>query len=367
MDRPLAERLEYLSSLRTQLSQLHGAMAAQRPNPSRLEAREIQRGVNELRQDLAGLRASSDARSRALHTLQSNQDAVDRLADAVVDAARSVSASIERSNQEALSLARASREQGERLLRLRERHGVPAPLELPPATSAERAEQVEAARARMRRRGVGTLDANLYSAATQGGRTPMFERLQTLQTQGAFIASRNPTPPAPVPAGLPEALLATLRARTLNAAVRSDPCSICLEVMCRGDSVLQLGCAHLFHASCVLLWLGRSASCPLCKEPVVLPLRRAQLLAEHAASTSNAPPPATAPSADGSLTGLPRSSPRCDGGRSTSAGSHPLTGPSAAAVASGGGSRFARGGAAGPPLRRRPPVGSAMATAGRFG
>ena len=362
MDRPLAERLEYLSSLRTQLSQLHGAMAAQRPNPSRLEAHEIQRGAREIRQDLAGLRASSDARSRALRTLQTNQDAVDRLADAVVDAARSVSASIERSNQEALELSRASREQGERLLRLRERHGLPAPVELLPSTSIERAEQVDAARARMRRRGVGTLDANLYSASTQGGRTPMFERLQTLQDRGVFIASQNPMPPVPVPAGLPESLMATLRARTLGAAVRSDPCSICLEVMCRGDSVLQLGCDHLFHASCLLKWLGRSASCPLCKEPVVLPLRRSQLLAEYAASSSSAPP-ATPPSAVGSLTGLPRSSPRGNGGRSINAGSRPLTGSSAAAAPSGGGSRFAHGGAGLPPRRRAPPAG----TAGRFG
>jgi len=364
MDRPLAERLEYLSSLRTQLSQLHGAMAAHRPHPSRLEAREIQRGAREIRQDLAGLRASSDARSRALRTMQTNQDAVDRLADAVVDVARSVSASIERSNQEALELSRASREQGERLLRLRERHGLPAPVELLPSTSIERAEQVDAARARMRRRGVGTLDANLYSASTQGGRTPMFERLQTLQDRGVFIASQNPMPPVPVPAGLPESLMATLRARTLGAAVRSDPCSICLEAMCRGDSVLQLGCDHLFHASCLLKWLGRSASCPLCKEPVVLPLRRSQLLAEYAASSSSAPP-ATPPSAVGSLTDLPRSSPRGNSGRSISAGSRPLTGSSAAAAPSGGGSRFAHGGAGLPPRRRAPPAPAG--TAGRFG
>ena len=47
-----------------------------------------------------------------------------------------------------------------------------------------------------------------------------------------------------------------------------DGCSICLEPMLRGETVLPLGCAHVFHAECLLSWLSRSASCPLCKAAV---------------------------------------------------------------------------------------------------
>ena len=76
-------------------------------------------------------------------------------------------------------------------------------------------------------------------------------------------------------------------------APRSDPCSICLETMCRGESVLQLACDHHFHFRCISAWLGRSASCPMCKAAVVLPLgaggarvhahtRRPKIDADHA-------------------------------------------------------------------------------------
>ena len=32
--------------------------------------------------------------------------------------------------------------------------------------------------------------------------------------------------------------------------------------------MLQLACQHTFHAECVLQWLARSGSCPLCKDAV---------------------------------------------------------------------------------------------------
>eukprot|EP00908_Phaeocystis_cordata_P010728 Transcript_21583.p2 GENE.Transcript_21583~~Transcript_21583.p2 ORF type:complete len:346 (-),score=93.48 Transcript_21583:168-1205(-) len=288
----LADRLEHLASLRVQLRQLHGALASQQPRRSATtttaEDRLVACGASELRSELAGLSRSLDARRATLQALQSNQESVDQLANAVVDAARSVSASIERRNEETLALSRASREQGERLLRMRAHHGLRQPTVPPtlPPTAAERAEQLEAARERMRRRGVATLDATLYSAGSTGGRTPMFARLQRLSEAGAFLSSQDPTPPVPpLPAALPEAMLHSLRPRRLDAPVKEDPCSICLSTMCRGDEVLRLACEHTFHARCLLPWLERSACCPLCKGAVTLPLARARLLASVAAAS----------------------------------------------------------------------------------
>jgi len=48
-------------------------------------------------------------------------------------------------------------------------------------------------------------------------------------------------------------------------------CPICLTSICCGESVRQLtGCKHVFHRSCVDLWLLRSADCPMCKQRVVV-------------------------------------------------------------------------------------------------
>lgn len=55
-----------------------------------------------------------------------------------------------------------------------------------------------------------------------------------------------------------------------EAGVGEDTeCSICLNTLEPGDSLRQLDtCGHLFHRSCVDLWLLRSCDCPLCKRSV---------------------------------------------------------------------------------------------------
>lgn len=47
-----------------------------------------------------------------------------------------------------------------------------------------------------------------------------------------------------------------------------EPCSICLECA-REDRVVyvQLHCRHVFHQLCLVEWIDRSNSCPLCRCP----------------------------------------------------------------------------------------------------
>jgi hypothetical protein len=46
-------------------------------------------------------------------------------------------------------------------------------------------------------------------------------------------------------------------------------CSICLEAFQEDESMRELAeCQHVFHRSCVDLWLLRSSDCPLCKTKV---------------------------------------------------------------------------------------------------
>jgi len=53
------------------------------------------------------------------------------------------------------------------------------------------------------------------------------------------------------------------------AGAGNDDCPICLEGLQEGESVRELStCQHVFHRSCVDLWLLRSSECPLCKTKV---------------------------------------------------------------------------------------------------
>lgn len=55
-----------------------------------------------------------------------------------------------------------------------------------------------------------------------------------------------------------------------EAGVGEDTeCPICLHSLKPGDTMRQLDvCGHIFHRSCIDLWLLRSSDCPLCKRSV---------------------------------------------------------------------------------------------------
>eukprot|EP00357_Protocruzia_adherens_P035803 CAMPEP_0115008744 /NCGR_PEP_ID=MMETSP0216-20121206/22132_1 /TAXON_ID=223996 /ORGANISM="Protocruzia adherens, Strain Boccale" /LENGTH=137 /DNA_ID=CAMNT_0002376285 /DNA_START=45 /DNA_END=458 /DNA_ORIENTATION=- len=42
-------------------------------------------------------------------------------------------------------------------------------------------------------------------------------------------------------------------------------CSICYELMQRGDLVRQLPCRHVFHDQCILPWFKAHHGCPNCR------------------------------------------------------------------------------------------------------
>ncbi|EOA36716.1 hypothetical protein CARUB_v10012348mg [Capsella rubella] len=42
-------------------------------------------------------------------------------------------------------------------------------------------------------------------------------------------------------------------------------CAICLEEWCKGDVAAEMPCKHKFHSKCVEEWLGRHATCPMCR------------------------------------------------------------------------------------------------------
>lgn len=42
-------------------------------------------------------------------------------------------------------------------------------------------------------------------------------------------------------------------------------CSICQDDMKQGENVLRLSCCHIFHSECIMAWLSKNNSCPLCR------------------------------------------------------------------------------------------------------
>jgi len=52
---------------------------------------------------------------------------------------------------------------------------------------------------------------------------------------------------------------------TLEPPVISDQCSICLENFEAQHQVVRLACRHIFHTGCLLTWLERVQTCPLCR------------------------------------------------------------------------------------------------------
>lgn len=51
--------------------------------------------------------------------------------------------------------------------------------------------------------------------------------------------------------------------------VSSDPdsntCTICLDRLTDGVQFMRMPCMHIFHEGCIITWLNRSNSCPLCR------------------------------------------------------------------------------------------------------
>ena len=116
-----------------------------------------------------------------------------------------------------------------------------------------------------RRRGVlgGANGSTPATASLLDRGASMFARLRETQWV-APVASAEPAVPP-----IEEHALRRLRPQPLRSAL-ADVCSVCLEPLCAGDPAISLKCRHTFHGKCLLPWLLRCASCPMCKVAVRL-------------------------------------------------------------------------------------------------
>jgi len=50
-----------------------------------------------------------------------------------------------------------------------------------------------------------------------------------------------------------------------NLEEENKECSICLEVFQKGNKIISLPCAHIYHNNCIKNWLLKKNFCPICK------------------------------------------------------------------------------------------------------
>ncbi|KAH7529546.1 hypothetical protein ACOSP7_010471 [Xanthoceras sorbifolium] len=53
----------------------------------------------------------------------------------------------------------------------------------------------------------------------------------------------------------------------IKVSYQEKDCSICLEKLSVGQKGGRLSCTHVFHKKCIVPWLEKSSSCPLCRAP----------------------------------------------------------------------------------------------------
>lgn len=73
-------------------------------------------------------------------------------------------------------------------------------------------------------------------------------------------------------------LLGGLPRETFNPGDHNDlvECELCLVEYEKGDELLRLPCMHFFHLGCVMPWLQKSHTCPICQTDVCQAAHAAQ-------------------------------------------------------------------------------------------
>lgn len=65
---------------------------------------------------------------------------------------------------------------------------------------------------------------------------------------------------------------------SLSCSMGDADCSICQEAHVAGNTVIKLPCCHVYHEECIMSWLVKNNTCPLCRYsmPAATPAERRQ-------------------------------------------------------------------------------------------
>jgi hypothetical protein len=59
-----------------------------------------------------------------------------------------------------------------------------------------------------------------------------------------------------------------LRRLAFDAKEAATPCPVCMEEFKEGDTILGMSCGHAYHESCLVPWLNKTDTCPVCRQVV---------------------------------------------------------------------------------------------------
>ncbi|XP_023332637.1 E3 ubiquitin-protein ligase RNF181 isoform X2 [Eurytemora carolleeae] len=76
-----------------------------------------------------------------------------------------------------------------------------------------------------------------------------------------FSGLFNERPPPPTSSDFIE----KLETMEVSKEETGSSCPICLKGYEAGETISSLPCKHSFHANCLLPWLQKTSSCPLCR------------------------------------------------------------------------------------------------------
>ncbi|CAL0305387.1 unnamed protein product [Lupinus luteus] len=62
-----------------------------------------------------------------------------------------------------------------------------------------------------------------------------------------------------------KAAIESLKKVNLEKGMNPESCSICLEEFIEEEEVLAMPCKHMYHQECIINWLQRCDTCPLCR------------------------------------------------------------------------------------------------------
>ena len=95
----------------------------------------------------------------------------------------------------------------------------------------------------------------------------IFSMLRPGENGAATAAASAAATPASL--STPPEVLDALPCTVLQVDVPdAQECQVCLLPLVAGDTVLRLPCFHCYHQACIVPWLQRHRSCPVCKHDV---------------------------------------------------------------------------------------------------
>ncbi|KAL3745898.1 hypothetical protein ACJRO7_014921 [Eucalyptus globulus] len=65
--------------------------------------------------------------------------------------------------------------------------------------------------------------------------------------------------------GVLKSTIEKLEQKSCSPCDGDECCCICLEKLNGAEKVVEIPCSHLFHNKCIVEWLKRNNSCPLCR------------------------------------------------------------------------------------------------------